>query len=61
MVFTDDELRTLEGILIVEKNDLIDLFSKVDEADKKELKHELDNVETIMKKTKFLVDFSRKL
>lgn len=57
MVFTDDELRTLEGILIVEKNDLIDLISKVDEADKKELKHELDNVDTIMKK----LNFSRKL
>lgn len=53
MVFTDDELRTLEGILIVEKSDLIDLISKVDEADKKELKHELDNVETIMKKLNF--------
>lgn len=53
MVFTDDELRTLEGILIVEENDLIDLISKVDEADKKEFKHELDNVETIMKKLNF--------
>lgn len=53
MIFTDDELRTLKEILIVEKNDLIDLISKADEADKKELKHELDNVETIMKKLNF--------
>lgn len=53
MIFTDDELRTLKGILIVEKSDLIDFISKVDKADKKELKHELDNVETIMKKLNF--------
>ena len=53
MIFTADELRTLKGILIVEKNDLIDLISKVDEAVKKELKHELDNIETIMKKINF--------
>ena len=46
-------LRTLKGILIVEKNDLIDLISKADNTDKKELKHELDNVETIMKKLNF--------
>ena len=53
MIFTDYDLRTLKGILIVEKSDLIDLISKVDKADKKELKHELDNVETIMKKLNF--------
>lgn len=53
MNFSDDELRTLKGILIVEKNDLIDLISKGDAAVKKELKHELANVETIMKKLNF--------
>lgn len=47
---TDGEIQTLKGILLVEKNDLLDLISKANEIDKKELKHELGHVETIMKK-----------
>ena len=48
---TEDEARTLKGVLLVEQSDLKELISKSeDEKDRQELEHELANVESIIEK-----------
>lgn len=48
---TSKEKQTLTGVLLVEQSDLKELISKSeDKKDKKELEHELANVESIIEK-----------
>lgn len=48
-----DEIRTLQGVLLVEQYDLTELIEKADNAkDKQELEKELINVESIINKIK---------
>lgn len=48
---TSDEIRTLTGMLLVEQSELDDLINTAnDRKDKKELEHELVNVESIIEK-----------
>ena len=47
---TEREVQTLNGILLVEKDDLKDLIQNSDDKDKKELEEELERVKSIKDK-----------
>ncbi len=47
---TEKEAQTLNGILLVEEDDLKDLIQNSDDKDKKELEEELERVKSIKDK-----------